>query len=183
MRIEEWEARYRSGERAAEDFGAAPTPLVVEWAGKLAPGVALDLACGTGRNALWLAERGWSVTAVDGSATAVATLMQRARERDLEVEGRVADLEGADFRVEAASWDLILKCYYLQRSLIPAVREGAAAGGNGDCRSSIWQVRARTLLIIARLAGSFVDSSRTGRSCTTMKGCRRIQRIGGRLRK
>ncbi len=129
MRIEEWDARYRSGERAAEDLVAAPTPLVVEWAGILQPGAALDLACGAGRNALWLAGQGWKVTGFDGSATAIATLLQRARERDLDLKAHVADLESPGFAIEAAMWDLILKCYYLQRSLIPAVREGVRPGG------------------------------------------------------
>ena len=126
MRIEEWDARYRSGERA-EDLFAAPTPLVVRTAEKLDPGSALDIACGTGRNAVWLAERGWTVTAVDGARTAIDVLNQRAW--GLEIRTQVADLEGDDFKIEPGSWDLILKCYYLQRSLIPAVRAGVRPGG------------------------------------------------------
>ena len=51
-----------------------PHPLLVEAASKLTPGRALDLACGTGRNALWLAQHGWDVTAVDASPTAIETL-------------------------------------------------------------------------------------------------------------
>jgi hypothetical protein len=50
MEIRGWDKRYRSGERAAEDLEAAPTPLLVETAKQLAPGKALDLACGAGRN-------------------------------------------------------------------------------------------------------------------------------------
>jgi 2-polyprenyl-3-methyl-5-hydroxy-6-metoxy-1,4-benzoquinol methylase len=42
-----------------------PRPFVEEIACKLPPGRALDLACGNGRNAIWLAEQGWDVTAVD----------------------------------------------------------------------------------------------------------------------
>ncbi len=129
MRIEEWDARYRGGERAAEDLFAAPTPLVVQAAAKLDPGAALDIASGTGRNAIWLAEHGWKVTAVDGAPTAIDILNQRAGERGLEIRAQVADLEGGDFKIEPAAFDLIVKCYYLQRTLIPAVRAGVRPGG------------------------------------------------------
>jgi tellurite methyltransferase len=129
MRIDQWEARYRSGERTETDLLAAPTPLLIETAEKLAPGAALDVACGTGRNALWLAERGWHVTAVDGARPAIEILNQRAQERGLAIATRVADLEGEDFRIEPASWDLISKCFYLQRRLIPDVRAGVRPGG------------------------------------------------------
>lgn len=129
MRIDQWEERYRSGERTETDLLAAPTPLLIETAGKLAPGNALDIACGTGRNAIWLAERGWRVTAVDGARPAIEILCQRAQERGLPIVTKVADLEGEDFRIEPASWDLILECFYLQRSLIPAVRLGVRPGG------------------------------------------------------
>lgn len=126
MRVEEWDARYRAGERA-EDLVTAPTPLVARAVSKLNPGSALDIACGTGRNAIWLAERGWSVTAVDGAAAAIDVLNKRAK--GLEIRTRVADLEGRDFSIEPGAWDLILKCYYLQRSLIPAIRDGVRPGG------------------------------------------------------
>jgi len=88
MEIQEWNKRYRSRERATEDFASEPVPLLAEAAGKSAPGRALDLACGTGRNALWLAERGWTVTAVDGAPTAIEILRRRAHDRGLTVDAR-----------------------------------------------------------------------------------------------
>jgi tellurite methyltransferase len=124
MRIEEWDARYRTGERAEEDLSAPPTPLVVRFAANLAPGKALDLACGSGRNAIWLAEHGWDVTALDGSAAAIEIVRRRAS-----IHTQVADLERLEFHIEPRSYDLICKCYYLQRSLIPAVLEGVRTGG------------------------------------------------------
>lgn len=129
MKIAEWDQRYRSGECAAQDLYAPPTPLVVDTASLLRPGDALDVACGTGRNAIWLAEHGWRVTAVDGAPAAIDVLHEREEERGLAIRAKVADLEAPDFRIEPESFDLICKCYYLQRSLFPQVREGLRPGG------------------------------------------------------
>ncbi len=68
--IQEWNVRYRLSERSGQDQPAQPRPLVKYWSDQLAPGKALDLACGTGRNALYLAAKGWKVDAVDGAETA-----------------------------------------------------------------------------------------------------------------
>ena len=65
--------------------------LVEEVVG-LAPGRALDLACGEGRNALWLAERGWQVTAVDFSAVGLAKAQRLASERALDLRWVEADV-------------------------------------------------------------------------------------------
>jgi SAM-dependent methyltransferase len=123
-----WEERYRSGHRA-EDREREPTPLVVETAGRLAPGTALDLASGAGRNALWLAAHVWKVTAVDGSPTAIDIVRQRASERGVEVDARVADLEQQGYRIEHSAWDLVLICYYLQRDLFAPAKRGLRPGG------------------------------------------------------
>ena len=129
MDIPSWEERYRSRERPAEDFASAPVPLLADTAKLLPPGRALDLACGTGRNALWLAERGWTVTAVDGAPTAIEILRRRAHDRGLTVDARVADLERWEYRIEPEAWDLICICYYLQRDLFDVAKRGLAPGG------------------------------------------------------
>jgi len=129
MEISGWDERYRSGVRAAEDLDAVPTPLLVETAKKLAPGKALDLACGTGHNALWLAAQGWSVTAVDGSPVAIEILRSRASERGVIVSARVADLEKSEYQIEPSSWNLVAICYYLQRDLFEPAKQGVVPGG------------------------------------------------------
>ena len=129
MEIRSWDERYSSGERAAEDIEAAPTPLLVEMAKRLTPARALDLACGSGRNALWLAEQGWSVTAVDGSPTAIEILRSRASSRGVTVSMKVADLEKFEYQIEPASWNLIAICYYLQRDLFEPAKQGVVPGG------------------------------------------------------
>lgn len=78
-----WERHY--GARRAG--GERVNPLLVETAGPLPPGAALDLGCGAGGDTLWLAQRGWQVTAVDISRTAVGHL--RARAHELGLGGRV----------------------------------------------------------------------------------------------
>jgi tellurite methyltransferase len=93
------------------------------------PGGALDLACGAGRHALWLAERGWSVTAVDGSPAAIERVRSRAASRGLTVNAQLADLEKSEYRIEPAHWDLIVISYYLQRDLFEPAKRGVVPGG------------------------------------------------------
>ena len=106
-----------------------PNPLLVDATGKLPPGRALDLACGTGRNALWLAQRGWNVTAVDNSPTAIETLRGSAVQLGVAIDARVVDLETSEFAIAPTAWDLIAVCYYLQRNLFETCKSGLAAGG------------------------------------------------------
>ena len=129
MDIRGWDERYRSAARPKEDLEAAPVPLLMRVAKDLPPGNALDLACGAGRNALWLASFGWKVTAVDGSIAALDILHRRATERRLEVDARVADLEKGEFKIKPSCWDLIAICYYLQLDLIESAKQGLKPGG------------------------------------------------------
>jgi tellurite methyltransferase len=120
-----WEERYRA-ERAA---APAPSPLFIATAEALRPGRALDLACGSGRHALWLAQHGWQVTAVDGSAAAIAMLAASAARLGVNIDAHVADLEKGEFAIEPARWELIASCYYLQRDLFEPIRRGLVPGG------------------------------------------------------
>jgi SAM-dependent methyltransferase len=95
-----------------------PSPLLVETARKFKAGRALDLACGTGRNAVWLAEHGWQVTAVDRSPVTIPG-----------VDTHVADLEKHEFPIAEASWDLIVVSLYLQRDLFEPIKRGLKPGG------------------------------------------------------
>jgi len=125
LSIEQWNQRYRAGEQLFTET----SPLVTRFSQELKIGRALDLACGAGRNSLYLAEQGWQVTAVDGSPLAIEILQERAREQELNVDARVADLEHSGFEIEPGAYDLICDCYYLQRSLIPKMQSGVRPGG------------------------------------------------------
>ncbi len=121
----DWDERYRRGDHIM----AEPLPLLVRVASGLAPGRALDLACGPGRHALFLAERGWQVTAVDASRVGIELLRKSARERGLEVDARVADLERGEFEIEREAYDMVGVFYYLQRDLFAQIRAGLRHGG------------------------------------------------------
>ena len=121
--ISDWDERYR----AQPGFDRPPEPLLVSTAGELAPGRALDLACGTGRHALYLARLGWRVTAVDGSEVAVAELRRQAA--GLEIDARTANLEAGEFVIEPDGYDLICDFFYLDRRLFPQIRAGVKPGG------------------------------------------------------
>lgn len=78
-----WDDRYRSREQL---FSGTPNGVLVTEATDLPPGQALDVGCGEGADALWLARRGWQVTAVDISGVA----LQRAASIAADIAGRVA---------------------------------------------------------------------------------------------
>jgi len=84
MDREGWDERYRSKDLV---WGAEPNRFVEEVLGSRGPaGRALDLACGEGRNAIWLAGRGWRVTAVDFSEVAIERARRLAAAAGVEVE-------------------------------------------------------------------------------------------------
>jgi tellurite methyltransferase len=125
MSMTSWDERYQRGEHLND----SPADLLVRFASAQPPGRALDLASGPGRNAMFLAERGWRVIAVDSSAVAIEILTKRVRASGLPIDARVADLEKGEFDIEPETYDLICDFYYLERSLFPAIREGARPGG------------------------------------------------------
>jgi len=79
------------GKRVIHPGGRASTDQLLEWA-RLRPGDrVLDIGCGTGEHALYLAERGSAVTGVDGAPTAIKKAQGKAKQRGLEVSFEVAD--------------------------------------------------------------------------------------------
>lgn len=82
-----WDDRYRSADRL---WSGQPNPQLVAQAAGLAPGQALDAGCGEGADAIWLASRGWTVTAVDVSAVALDRAAAHAAAQGDEIAGRIA---------------------------------------------------------------------------------------------
>lgn len=87
---ERWNRRWAGEERV--HAGTAPSRFLVAEVAGLRPGTALDLACGAGRNAVWLAEQGWRVTAVDFSGVALRMARSLAARRRTAVDWIEADL-------------------------------------------------------------------------------------------
>jgi len=105
-----------------------PTPFLVENIELLPKGRTLDVAMGTGRNATYLARIGFDVEGIDISPEAVSTALEWAREAGVTIKARVADLEGGHF-IEKDAYEVIICFNYLQRSLIPQIRDGLQKGG------------------------------------------------------
>lgn len=103
MRREDWDRKYAEKEQL---WSARPSRALVAEASGLAPGRALDLACGEGRHAIWLAELGWRVTAVDFSEVAIARGRERASLAGVDVDFQHADL--LDYEPERDAYDLVL---------------------------------------------------------------------------
>jgi len=137
----DWDAKHRL---AAEAPPSEPASIVRELLPLLPPGPALDIACGTGRHALFLAGRGQHVTAVDFSSVALDILEVRARgmrapvrrsksihepERHFRagLELVQADLERTE--LPERRYSLILCIQYLQRSLFPKMRRALRPNG------------------------------------------------------
>ena len=103
MRAAEWDERY--AER--RQWSAGPNALVAELLADLPPGDAVDLAAGEGRHALWLAERGWRVTAVDFSAVG----LERGREQAGGDRVTWVQSDVHEWTAPEASTDLVLVAY------------------------------------------------------------------------
>jgi SAM-dependent methyltransferase len=141
MDAEGWDERYRASELL---WGLPPNRWVAEELAGAEPGRALDLACGEGRNALWLAEQGWQVTAVDFSAVAIA----RARELDTASMVRWFQADATTYCPDET--DLALICYLQvaadeRRRAVRTAAQALAPGG--------------TLLVIAHDSRNIADGT------------------------
>lgn len=103
----DWDARYAEGERM---WSGDPNGLLVREAATLTPGTALDVGCGEGADALWLAGAGWTVTAVDVSRVAVDRGRAAAEAAGVRIDWRVQDVA----EVEGA-YDLVSAFYPVLR--------------------------------------------------------------------
>ncbi len=105
-----------------------PAQLLVENIELLPKGRALDVAMGGGRNAIYLAKMGFDVEGVDISAEAVRSALESARRVGVTIRAQIADLEG-DYCIKKDAYDVIVCFNYLQRSLIPQIKDGLRKGG------------------------------------------------------
>lgn len=117
-----WDTRYRDGYQPRSS-----SALLGRWLSRLAPGRALDVACGAGRNTLLLAEHGWRALGVDISPVALHIACDEARRRDLDVDLLAANLE--DWPLPPAHFDLVCVFRFLDRALCPRLALSVKPGG------------------------------------------------------
>ncbi|MGC8628134.1 MAG: class I SAM-dependent methyltransferase [Acidimicrobiales bacterium] len=96
-----WDEHY-----ARAQWPLHPDPQLVELLGEIAPGRAVDLGCGTGRNAVWLATRAWDVTGIDASAVGLSQAARRAEEAGVTVRLVQADLLG--YELAPGTFELVV---------------------------------------------------------------------------
>jgi 2-polyprenyl-3-methyl-5-hydroxy-6-metoxy-1,4-benzoquinol methylase len=109
---------------------SAPSSWLTENA-RLLPrvGDALDVACGRGRHAFWLAERGLRTYAVDRDPEVVREVSEEASRRALPISASVLDLETGAVRLTPSEYDVIVVVHYLHRPLFPTLIQALRPGG------------------------------------------------------
>ncbi len=119
----DWNNRYTE-----QPWPEEASPWLLENAHHLpAAGRALDIAGGTGRNALWLANRGWDVTIIDVSDVALNLASERGRQLDLSLTTVLSDLSTDPLPV--GPWSLVMLFHYLDRKLFPSIASALERGG------------------------------------------------------
>jgi tellurite methyltransferase len=124
---DKWDARYRAGAYAER---AHPTALLADWLDRLPRGRALDVACGAGRNALFLAAAGYAVDAVDISSAGLERGSAAAAEHGVAVGWHCVDLEERPDALPRGPYDLVVWVRYINAALWPAVVSRLAPGGH-----------------------------------------------------
>lgn len=131
MERADWDKRYEGDELI---WKAEPNRFLVQETTGLLPGRVLDVACGEGRNAIWLAERGWAATGVDFSPVALDKARKLAARRGVSVEWLEADVRAWNPVAPDGQFDLVI-VFYLQlaaedrRPVLRAVAAAVAGAG------------------------------------------------------
>ncbi len=119
-----WNQRWKEKNRKALE----PDPWLVRVLPLLPKGEALDIACGQGRNAVFLAEHGFKVTGYDISDQGLEQLRAEGQKRNLEITLKQIDLEKSP-DLPRLTFDVVLNFFYLQRSLFSALMKSVRPGG------------------------------------------------------
>lgn len=131
---DKWDARYRDG---AYEGRSHPTALLATWLPHLPRGRALDVACGAGRNALFLAASGYEVTALDISVVGLERGRRTAAERGLTVDWLCADLDDPERALPGGRFNLIVWARYVHPRLMPYLIARLASGGALLCEQHL----------------------------------------------
>jgi tellurite methyltransferase len=119
-----WDKRFGRKEFA---FGEEPNPFLKKYIRLLPKGKALDIASGEGRNAVYLAQNGFDVDAVDISERGLKKAKKLARLKGVKIHTFLVDLD--QYQIEKGRYDLVANFFFLKRRLIPKIRKGLKKGG------------------------------------------------------
>ena len=116
---EKWNKKYRE----MSHFDEEPSKLLVDFYHLAKKGNALDIACGTGRNSLFLADKGFNVDAIDISDVA----LEKLKNKNSSINTIVADLD--EYSFEENKYELVVNVNFLNRNLIPSIKEALKKDG------------------------------------------------------
>ena len=119
-----WDERFG---RKEFTLGKEPNSFLKKHIHLLPKGKALDIASGEGRNAVFLAQHGFEVDAVDISEKGLKKAQRLAREKGVKINTILIDLD--QYPIEKERYDLIINLYFLKRRLIPRIKKGLKKGG------------------------------------------------------
>lgn len=174
----EWDRRYAARSHL---FHVEPDSALVELAGLLRPGKAVDLGAGEGRNSLWLAQQGWVVTAVDSSEVALGRTREAADQEGLSINTVQADM--MEFLREGERFDLVVIANIhplpAERAALLSAASGTVAPGGHlflighhlDCLGQAGPPDPERLYAVERLRDAFPG--------LTIERLERRERIGG----
>jgi 2-polyprenyl-3-methyl-5-hydroxy-6-metoxy-1,4-benzoquinol methylase len=119
-----WDTRY--GKKGFA-LGKDPNPFLKKHIHLLPKGKALDIAAGEGRNAVFLAQQGFEVDAVDISEKGLKKAKKLAQEKGVRINISLIDLD--KYPIPKEQYDIIADFYFLKRRLIPRIKKGLKKGG------------------------------------------------------
>jgi len=131
-----WNRKYSEGSHSS----LQPDPFLVaaceEFLSAASPGLALDIAGGVGRHAIWLAQRGWRVKLLDISEAGVRQARENAKQTGTasSIATEVRDLN-SEQDLGREQYDLVVIFFFLQRELFPALAAAIKPGGHLICKT------------------------------------------------
>ena len=129
--LERWPGPTRGGleQNGSHSHGLAPSSFLVDNFQLLPRGLALDIAMGEGRNAIYLATRGFDVDGVDADPRKVAHARTASRKLGAPIRATVGNVEDGTYILPSESYDLIIVFNFLHRPLFVDIKDGVAPGG------------------------------------------------------
>ncbi|MBI3534120.1 MAG: methyltransferase domain-containing protein [Deltaproteobacteria bacterium] len=122
----QWDKKYKT---KTYIFGKEPALFLKEHVHLLPVGKALDIAMGEGRNAIYLAKKGFIVEGVDISEVALQKAKMLARDNNVTSKLLVINADLNTYTIKSDYYEVIIDFYYLQRSLFPQIKKGLKKGG------------------------------------------------------